>query len=319
MGHDSLNRLPKLKRLKLEEFIFLMGYEKVSPGFYFYYKDDNYRHYQAVHLSIDDSDRNVTKIFTRTNVWCSTSDLAVQNRTIRLLKERFGGSFATDDGEGRYFKIYGKDRENDEAGCYLAYERFLQMVQSIEYYVRIIDQGTKGQVPRDKFFMDTLGIHHPLNLSAGMAIPFLLSALENYFRSTYIALIKYKANESFFRKSQIHRNEIIKLVKEESDLFESLSQSVSFQNISSLCNAFKEIDNRINLEKILKIKYKKSNQTLYDYFHNFFEKRHKIVHRFEFEAGYDLEKFSFELKRIKLGTKKIYYHLIKVFKWQNYR
>lgn len=318
MGHDAVNTIPKTQQGKVEEFLIAIGATKAEPGYFYFFKDEDYRYYQGVGITIHNDNKDATKIQTRTTIWCSEWDLKMQNKIIRLVKERFGGSFASDRGKNRYFRLNGENREKDEAGCFLAYESFLQSVHTLEYYLRTFAGDISAKMPTDKLMIETLGRHHPLAVSAAMAIPFLVSILESYYRDTFIALMKYRAKESFFRKQQIHKGENWPLTRGASTVFQAIAQSSSFQSMKDITSSFRDIDQKLDFSKALRKKYKKSALTLYDHLDRIFSHRHQIIHRAGLERGYLLSDFQMDLKKATLAVKKTYFYLISISGWRKH-
>ncbi len=318
MGHDSENTIPKTPQKKIEEFLTTIGATKSEPGYYYFYKDEDYRYYQGVGIYILNKERDNTKICTRTTIFCSEWDLKMQNRIIRLVKERFGGTFSTDRGRGRYFSLNGENREKDEAGCFLAFESFHQSVGAMRSYLRNFRSKVSPGIPSNKFSIEIMGRHHPLAVPAAMALPYLISITEKYFRDTFIALIRYRGNESFFRKQQIHKAHNYDLAMGRTTAVEALAQSISFQNMRSISESFKDIDMRFDLAKVLKTRYKKSTKSLYKHLEELFQHRHQIIHRASLESGYLINNVDADVKKIELGVKKVYSHLIKVLGWRKY-
>lgn len=318
MGHDSENIFPKVSLQKIEEFLALIGAKKSAPNYYYYFQDEDYRNYQVIGITIDNAYPKVSKIYTRTTVFCSEWDIEAQNKIIRSLKERFGGNFSTNQGKNRYFRLNGENREKDEAGCYLAYESFLQILHSLDYYTYLLQEGLADKVLVNKFAIEQLGRHHPLAISAAMAIPFLISILERYFRDTYIALLRYRADERAFRKTSIHKSLNRQIAIKEISAYEAIAQGISFQNMNSITTAFADIDSRLNMRVILKEKYKKSLVSHFDYLQDLLNHRHQVIHHAALKPGYLISDLKADSKRVALAVKKLYFHLIKLYGWRKY-
>jgi hypothetical protein len=112
MSYESENELPAATRIAdVRDFVFLLGYRREGNlkdeefgrfENYGWFEDADYRFWSGVELSIYKTKDRVLTVSTRTPVGRSYHDLKQQNRTIAAIRKRFGGSFKTDEGSGRY-------------------------------------------------------------------------------------------------------------------------------------------------------------------------------------------------------------------------
>lgn len=122
MGLDSTYYPPaKTKREDLEEFLSLLGYEKIrSPRFleklkassYQYFSKKPYESEQGVGFTVLIDDGRIVA-HGRNTVWRNKADNDYHNNTLKQLRKRFGGHFVTDYGKNRYFSYSGINRKDD--------------------------------------------------------------------------------------------------------------------------------------------------------------------------------------------------------------
>jgi hypothetical protein len=130
-GSESvLNKTATLKTTK--ELLTLLGYKNISDGLkienrhgcYMWYDAIDYHSYVGVELNIYKAKGEPIVVTTRSRLGRSYWDLIHQNRTIKLLRDFFGGTFTTDFGCNRYLQMEGSPPKPISSGCYLARWRF---------------------------------------------------------------------------------------------------------------------------------------------------------------------------------------------------
>lgn len=197
MGLDSEYYAPeKTRRGDLEEFLLLLGYTKGRTPRYLrqckgaafqYFSSKPYESLQGVSFTVTIEDKKLVAC-GRNNTWRSKSDNDFHNHTLRQLKKRFGGYFVSDYGKNRYFLFDGVDRKEADSGCYIAAEKALSRLKELDIVsMALIDWKT----PIQKGDMDWMNQFHPEVILGNLCITHILSAIETFFRHTYIALLTY--------------------------------------------------------------------------------------------------------------------------------
>jgi len=285
MSYESENILDSSIRIKdVQNFIELLGYKyqgiwngeelgKIKSYHWFEIKD--YKSTYGVELSIYTHNSKLY-VTTRTNASRSYYDLEHQNKTIRLLKKHFGGTFVTDEGKGRYLQIRGKPPEPAASGCHLAFSSFSSnLIRARQYYdSRKFDE--KKQESSGIYWLDR---YNPRLLSNNFILTFLVSISEDYWKSTYISLLKYTENkESIFKTGKIYPDRFVKISNGELTVEEGFAESISFARISNVCNQFKNLDKKLDFAAVLKKPYRRRKKNLFDTLEEMTEIRNMIIH-----------------------------------------
>jgi hypothetical protein len=110
MSYETTNYLPKgVSKRHAAEFAELLGYEREGTYAHLgmpdvvsmtYFEEKDYRSWQTVQLSIGTGKEKTVYVHTRTSVGRSHYDFAMQNRTVREFRRRFGGTAVKDGGNG---------------------------------------------------------------------------------------------------------------------------------------------------------------------------------------------------------------------------
>ena len=159
----------------------------------------DYKSHRGIYIEVARRDQAL-QMYLRSNISASYWDLLKLNKTIRALRRRFACGFRSDHGANRYFPL-PDEQSPSESGCSLAFERFEASVSRAELYL------SNRRFP-DQFrafpFADLLATYSPWILSNNLLLPFLVSVLEDYFKSTFVALLKYSARkESVFKSARL--------------------------------------------------------------------------------------------------------------------
>lgn len=325
MGCDCTNYLPKgTSSLDVEEYMGLLGYEKVERSQFTnpksmpfsFWKDDNYR-YTGIYSEVAPGDDGGIQVWTRTTIWRSRFDSEYHNYTVKQLKKRFGGYFISDEGKNRYFKNSDEPKiEKAEGGCYAAYSRFHRnLVRAIAF---IMNQS----YDKDDFFpirkIDFVDSMNPKIVSTNLVIPFLVSILEDYFRSSYVALLKYSTKKtSIVQNAKLSGPDLLAVSNNELSVEEAVSRWRSFQDIEKINNSFKELDNRIDIHGILKKPYRRRKESFYEALVRLIKQRHELIHRADIDYTYYPENVIKDIDTVGKSIERVYRHLIKLYKWSD--
>lgn len=323
MGYDSTNHLPKgTRRAEVEGFLVLLDYEKLkrtkltnsrsTP--FSYWPDQDYRYLTGVYAEVASSDDGGVKVWTHTTIWRSKFDADFHNSTIQQLKKRFGGYFISDYGKNRYFRDDAPIIEKAEAGCYAAYSRFHGNLVRARVFLSNQSFDKKDWYPISQLdFIDSV---NPKILSTNLVVPFLVSIIEDYFRSTYVALLRYSEKKaSIFQNARLGATELLTISKGQSSVEEAVARWRSFQDMKKVCDAFKELDKKINLHGVLSRPYRRRKETPLVALERLIEQRHELIHQAEINSQYYPERVNKDVNTVDEAIKRVYRHLVKVHGW----
>lgn len=285
MSYRSESPLPKETKLNdVIEFVQILGYEKISGYEYKrihflefeYFEKTDYQSFSGIQLTICKNEKQEATVLTSTPFGRSYHDLTYQNFTIRQIQKRFGGSFITDYGRGRYFRPKGRPAVPQASGCYLAFQRFGNGLIRADLYLKFRSFAEPWNNPK-AVKMDE---HNPVALSNNLLLPYLVSIMEDYFRSTFVALLKYsERKESFLKNTRIFPDYLIEISSGKLSVEEGLSQTLSFQNIVSICQHFKFLEPKLDLNVALRKPYHHRKQSLFESLEDLTARRHGFVHK----------------------------------------
>lgn len=267
------------------EYIVLLGYKRINVskyelknevGQFYYFEEKDYKSWSAVGVSVF-CNKAIVSVTTHSNVSRSYYDLAMQNKLIKGLKNIFGGHFTTDAGRNRCVRLVGKPPSAAESGCHLAFDRFGHNIIRAGIYMEFRGFNEKHWENSGKLWvMDTI---NPRLLSNNLILPFLVAILEDYFKSTFISILKNSdRKELIFKGARLSSDQLCNVSSSNISIEEAVAENLSFQRITSICQHYKLMDPKIDLASVLRKPYKKRKCTLFDELNIAVKMRHKFIH-----------------------------------------
>lgn len=321
MSYESDNQLPKAINVKdVIELIESLGYKKTHQptkgeiAQYQWFELEDYKSWSGVELSILKND-GCLNVYTRTNISRSYWDLIHQNHTIKVIKKRFGGNFRTDVGKNRYFHLEGEPPLPQQSGCHLAFQIF--GVNLIRADIYLMNRNFPNEQWEKTGLIDHFDEMNPRLLSNNMLVPYLVSIMEDYFKSTFIALLKYSPKkEYFFKKSRLSSSHLVKISNREISVEDAVAEMLSFQNISAICNNINKLDNNLDLSGVLKRPYRKRKKKLYDDLESLLSQRHVFIHKGIMNIQFEDKKLKKAMKDLEVSVCRCYRAIINRYDWQ---
>lgn len=318
MGIDAYNTLPEgTKKKDVIEFLELLGYKSLDNKYFYFFSEDDYKFVTGISATVFDGDQ--IEVHTRTTIFRSKGDSDFHNYTIRQLKKRFGGTFSSDYGKGRYVLSPPVDREKDESGCFIAYRNFRNNIVTANIYLdsREIKFGIEltSEIIKDYPFIASI---HPIIISNNILIPYIVSCVEDYFKSSYIALLKYSNKKiSVLKNSRILPEDLLSISKGELTVEMAITKTMSFQNINKINSYFRDLDNSLDISGTLKKPFRRRKRSLFDSINNIFEQRHLLIHQNTVSSDYTTEKITKDINDVKEAIKRVYKKIIITYGWQD--
>lgn len=315
MGFDATSKLKTSSVREVAKFLELLGYRR-HKGVkscdanraleYVHFNETDYRSHQPVFATIVASPGRV-EVHTRCLMARSRYDAQFHNSTIRQLQKRFGGSFSTGRGKNVLFEDCGEERFNADSGCYLATWRFhgrLFLVQS--YLVRRRFENDCDFVPE---FSSVI-------LSNHLLIPFVVAAIECWFREVYEALLRYSPRKAeVLRGENINAGELVDEAGEAISVERAVARRKPFQDAGRAFDTFKRLDSKLDLHGSLSRRTRKRKTCLCTRFACFLQRRHRTIHGAEIDVQYTTKLLSRDIADIRACIIKLYEAILDRHGW----
>lgn len=271
---------------QVQDIVLLLGYKRSSDGLtvpnrvggYYWYDETDYRSWSGVELDIYKSRRGPVKVTTRSTVSRSFWDLTHQNRTIKLLRDLYGGHFETDAGRNRYWRPDHPAPSPLSSGCYLARWRYHN--SGIQSHIYLTNRNVTGPAatdgPTGLAFLDQM---NPRLISNNLLVPYLVAVWEEFFRATFAACLKYSTQrEAALKRARLSHADLEKIAVGSVPVERSIAETFAFQRPSSIAENFKLIDPKLDLAAPLRKPYRRRKVSLFNSVDALVESRHRLVH-----------------------------------------
>ncbi|WP_394908092.1 hypothetical protein [uncultured Mesonia sp.] len=323
MSYESQNILPKRTSLKLvKEFLEMLDYRYLGNWdaeelgkiqSYQWFERNDYKSWSGVELSLFKKDK-IILIETRTNAGRSYYDLEHQNKTIKLLRQYFKGQFFTDYGKSTYLHPNGIASEPSESGCYLAFSAFGSNLIRVRQYFDSRNFNERHDEPSGIYWIDRF---NPKYFSNTLILPFIASIAEDFWKSTYIALLKYSTNkEKILKGNRISSERLAQVSEGQLSIEDAFAESIPFGRLSMVCKHFKALDSRIDFAGVLKRPYRRRKKSLFDSLEEMTEIRNEIIHSASSPIFLDDDYIQDLLNIIHDSVERCYTELTKINDWK---
>lgn len=316
MGYDATNTLgPSANVRQVSDFLKLLGYHKhgtksrldgIHGSVLLHYNEEDYQSHQPIDACVYRADGRVL-VETHTRMFRSVYDAKYHNFTVRQLQLRFGGYFVTDNGRGRFFDVDGEDRSKADSGCFLTTWIFHDQLGKVRLYLM------RRTFPHDN---PGLGPYSAEILSNHLLVPFIVSAIEGWFRGTYEALMRYSDRRNDVCKNmRLEATDLMDDAGRTVPLERALSRRMPFQNIAKACAAFAQLDPHLDLRGALMKPYRKRKTSLFSTVDAFLARRHAAIHGSEFDIDYTSQVLKRDIEDIHAAILRMYEAVLKRNGW----
>jgi len=311
MGYDAYVHITKkYSKSAIENLLVMMGYEK--KGNYFYCgNDDEYKFFTGVLVWLDDKNENEWIYRVRSPIYAVGYDLHKMNDTIRCLKRYCDASFVSDEGIDRYFQ---EDEliKGAQSGCFFAVENLFNNFGLLQHALYIYPDDSESEKA-----MHEIGGGPTANMfNANVYSTFLCSLLEEYFKTTYIALLKYSERKDKILNVKFSPYDMMDISNGKKTVEEVFASTLSFQNIQKICLNFHSLDNKIDISQALKRPYCNRRKNLYEQINDILERRHGLIHRLQIDEKYSSENLRKDIKDVTVAIKRVYSYICKYHNWE---
>jgi len=288
MSYTSNSVLDSNAKIKtVIEAIELLGYVRLRKEFdipnqvgsYMWISEIEYQSYVGVELQVyNDKSKGQITVDTRSRLGRSYWDLTHQNKTLKLLRDFFGGYFETDAGRNRYWRPEGKPPKPVAAGCYLARWRLHNALIKPKMYLqqRGLTQPNAKEEPTGIGFIDEM---NPRLFSNNLVLPYMFAVWEAYFRDSFIAVLSSSScREKVLKKSNLNVVQLEEIASSAASVERAVADYFSFQRPSKISENFRLAAPGLDLSSVLRKPYKRRKKSLYDEIDELVNDRNEFVH-----------------------------------------
>lgn len=315
MGYDAFVHGNKKKYTEktMEELFLILGYEKRNKGYYCG-NDEEYKYDAGVQIWKYEENEQERIYRVRVQAFCSEYDLKKANDTISSMKKYCSAWFESDYGKNRYFQV-GELVKGAENGCYIAINRLDNHFSLLRHSLKKYPADLESERKMEQYN----GIPTPSSFNANVYLAYLCALIEEYFRSTYIALLKYSNRKDKILTNKLSPYDLAEISEGKKTVEETYARTLSFQNIQKIVHHFQQLDSKLDIGKSLKEPYHGRKKNLYSQINEIFERRHNMVHRVEVDSNYTSEKLIKDIKDVEEAMIRVYHYLCEQYGWKKLR
>jgi hypothetical protein len=328
MSYETTNYLPKgFSKRHAAEFAELLGYKRAGSYAHvglpdvvsmIYFEDKDYKSWQQVELSIGVSEeKSVVYVHTRTRVGRSHYDFEMQNRTVREFRRRFGGTAVKDGGNGNGYDP-GPPLPSQASGCFLA-------MQGLDWNLTRVN-GYRGWgfalpdsnpfAPAEKVWPQMMRQLNPEVFISNVLIAYLVSAMEDYFKSTYIALLTYADRKPTILKGiRLSGEQLTQISMGVLTVEQAAAEVLPFPRLTAIGRHFAEIDQKLDILAPLGRPYRRRKTTLLYRLEDLVSRRHALIHRMDIDTDLTRKGLEAFIHDLTVGISRIYKEITQHYGW----
>ena len=327
MSYETTNYLPKdVSKRHAAEFAELLGYKRAGSYAHLgmpevvsmiYFEEKDYRSWRPVELSIGISEeKGVVYVHTRTQIGRSHFDFEMQNRTVREFRRRFGGNAVRDGGNGQGYEP-GPPVPPAASGCYLAMQRLDWNLTRVNHYLH------SGFVLPDSNPLDAaqkvwpqMRQLNPEVFISNVLMTYLVSAMEDYFKSSYIALLTYaERKQTILKGIRLSGEQLAQISASTLTVEQATAEALPFQRLAAVGRHFADVDQKLDVLAPLKRPYRRRKVNLLDRLEDLVSRRHALIHAMHIDTDLDREKLEGNIHELTVGLSRVYEGITHQYGW----
>ncbi|OGP95801.1 MAG: hypothetical protein A2157_09790 [Deltaproteobacteria bacterium RBG_16_47_11] len=164
--------------------------------------------------------------------------------------------------------------------------------------------------------IDIFQEYDPRILGNNALVPFLVAAVEDYFKSTFIALLRYSARkETFLKGIRLQGEQLLAISDGKATVEEQISETLSFQRLSAVCRHFDALDTKLDIAGALRKPYHRRSQSLFESLESLVLSRHDFIHRATVDPTMTDERIESLIYDLDASMTRVYRHITEHYGW----
>jgi hypothetical protein len=327
MSYETTNYLPRgVSKRHAVEYAELLGYRQAGSYAHLgmpdvvsliHFEEKDYKSWQTVELSVGArQEEDGVYVHTRTRIGRSHYDFELQNRTVREFRRRFGGTATKDGGNGKGYDP-GPPVPPAASGCYLAMQRLDWNLTRVNHYL-LSDVGLPVEhslKPAEQIWPQIRQLNPEVFIS-NVLVTYLVSAMEDYLKSTYIALLTYSERKRTVLKGiRLSGEQLAEISAGTMTVEQAAAEVLPFQRLNSIGRHFADLDQKFDILAPLKRPYRRRKVSLLDRLEGLVTRRHGLIHGMNIDIGVDRKKLESHIHDLTAGMSRVYEELTLQYGW----
>lgn len=304
---------PSTTLRQVREVVELLGYTSIDDrldvpnrvGAFMWSEQRDYRSWVGVELSVYRRGRRSVSVGTRSRLGRSYWDLEQQNRTLKTLRDLFGGHFTTDAGRNRYWRPEEPPPVPAQSGCYLARWRLHNAFGRGRIYLSSRELGGPiATEPTGFVFMDEM---NPRLLSNNLLLPYVIAIWEEFHKACFAALLRYSVRRvNVLKGARLSHERLEDIAALSVAVEDAVAETFAFQRPSTIAEAYRLLDPEFDYVATLRSRYRGRRISLFDSIESLVERRHRFVHRGEMDTTFSDRRLTTTLSDFEAAADRVY-------------
>jgi hypothetical protein len=146
---------------------------------------------------------------------------------------------------------------------------------------------------------------------------YLVSALEDYFKSTYIALLTYSDRKASILKGVRLSGEQLSRISEGTlTVEEAVAETLPFQRLAAIGRNFAEVDQKLDVLAPLKRPYRRRKMSLLASLEHLVTRRHALIHGMQLDIDLDRDRLETIIHDLTVSISRVYQEITSHFGWR---
>ena len=316
MGYDSTSFLPTHCVKNIREMLECSGYTRLSQSRYVLW-EDNCQTVSNITASISKSGGDL-EVHLHRSIWQTKFDVLAHNKTLRFLKSYIGGYFISDYGKNRYFPVPQYQLSKEEMAYCRAHSNLHLNYMRLRMYLQGYKLAEHWSSPNSKKGLEIVGMlsQHPELVSNHFCAVYLVSCLEDYFKSIFANFLDICKNEKMLKEVRLHYEDLLELVVHKHSAGYVLANTISFQNIRNIITQLNVINPELKLENEFDRPFGGKGISPRARLQNLIDLRHGFVHNNKMRDSYTRLELDRDIKLITQLAARIYKRFSLVYGWK---
>jgi len=157
---------------------------------------------------------------------------------------------------------------------------------------------------------------NPRVIANNLVLPFLTAGFEEYFKSSFIALLRYSSRkEVFFKNARLMSSHLADIADESRSVEEAIAEALPFQRISNVCEHFRTLVPKLDLAGCFKRPYRRRKTSVFSAIELMVERRHALIHQNQLNTAYTDENLDRDLNNIQVVARRSVEEMSSHFNW----
>jgi len=147
-------------------------------------------------------------------------------------------------------------------------------------------------------------------------VTYLVSAMEDYFKSSYIALLTYAERKPIILKAvRLSGEQLAQISTGMLTVEQAVAEILPFQRLAAVGRHFADIDQKLDILGSLKRPYRRRKVNLLDRLEDLVTRRHALIHGMNINIDLDRERLEGCLHDLTVGISRVYEGITRHYGW----